>query len=120
MNTHAEYRRHSHQPPKRPPEGSQIGVPDGAMSPPAVHGDPSQRPAPPGIAPSGKRIAWIRPTELATYAAPLVGRGIDLQAELIRRARRSPVTAVRATGGVVRHSASRRSPVTSQREGLQL
>jgi len=34
-------------------------------------------------------IAWVRPTDLATYAAPLVGRGIDLQAELIRRARRT-------------------------------
>jgi len=86
----------------------------------AIHGDPSQRHATPGLAPSGKRIAWVRPTELATYAVPLVGRGIDLQAELIRRARRGPAAAVRATRSAVRQSTSRRSSVAGQQEGVLL
>jgi hypothetical protein len=63
-------------------------------------------------------IAWVRPTDLATYAAPLVGRGIDLQAELIRRARRGPATTTRA----LQRAIPRPSPtlVVNRQEGLQL
>ena len=60
------------------------------------------------------------PTEMASYAGPLVGRGIDLHAELIRRALRAPTTASRA----MRHPTPTPPPLpigTADRtEGLQL
>ena len=112
MNTHAEYRRHSY----RSPEPSYS--PDAVQQTPselARHADPSlpqdQQPTP-----SSKRVSWVRPTELPNLAGPLIGRGIDLQAELIRRARRTPKTAARA---VRRHiHQSQRS--TTREEGIGL
>jgi hypothetical protein len=90
VNTHAEYRRHTY----RPVEPS-LPVPstEAAASELAHHRDPSLS-ASEGQAPTkpAKGIAWVRPTELATYVTPMVGRGVDLHAELIRRARRTPVT----------------------------
>jgi hypothetical protein len=59
----------------------------------------------------------VRPTELGSYVGPMIGRGIDLQAELVRRARRTPATTTRT----IRHSASNRptTPAASS-EGLGL
>ena len=109
MNTHAEYRRHSYRPAEPP-----LSVPsaDAAASELAHHRDPSlsaaEAQAPTNAA---KGIAWVRPTELASYAAPMVGRGIDLHAELIRRARRTPATTTRALQRGLPHSPSPAPPV---------
>jgi hypothetical protein len=116
VNTHADYRRHSY----RPPEGF-VTEPasEEAVSQFAHHRDPSLTAGPTTPTGSKKGIAWVRPTDLATYAAPLVGRGIDLHAELIRRARRTPATTTRAIQHGLPHSPSPTSPVNRQ-EGLQL
>ena len=114
MNTHAEYRRHSYRPPE------QLAVPD-AVAPDASelarHRDPSLRSDEPAREQPRKGVAWVRPTELGSYVGPMVGRGIDLQAELVRRARRTPTIATRT----LRHSAPNR-PTTSAAslEGLRL
>ena len=114
MNTHAEYRRHSYRPPEQPAAAD-------AVEPRCQRARSPSRSVPP-VGPAGreqtqKRVAWVRPTELASYVGPMVGRGIDLQAELVRRARRTPTTATRT----LRHSAPHR-PTTSAAspEGLGL
>lgn len=96
MNTHDEYRRHGyHAPvPTRPPRGTET-----AASELARHRDPSLPSGAGQPMRPGKRVAWVRPTELTTYLAPLVGRGIDLHTELTRRARSGPATATRALQG---------------------
>ncbi|WP_193081542.1 hypothetical protein [Brevibacterium aurantiacum] len=44
-------------------------------------------------------VEWVRPSDLlASRSQRVAGRGIDFQAELVRRSRRVPVRAVRATG----------------------
>lgn len=59
-------------------------------TPLAVHRDPSRRQnesRPTRISKSG--IAWVRPSDLPTMiAGRLIGRGLDLKAELVRRANR--------------------------------
>ena len=114
MNTHAEYRRHSYRPPERPSpaEGAEPNASELAR-----HRDPSLRPEQPTRDQSQKRIAWVRPTELGSYLGPMFGRGIDLQTELVRRARRTPATTTRT----LRHPGPDRSaaPAVSQ-EGLGL
>ena len=114
MNTHAEYRRHSYRPPERPSpaEGAEHNASELAR-----HRDPSLGPEQPTRDQSQKRIAWVRPTELGSYLGPMVGRGIDLQTELVRRARRTPATTTRT----LRHPGPDRSaaPAVSQ-EGLGL
>lgn len=114
MNTHAAYHRHGFRAPAQPStapsevEGSQ----------PPHHRDPSL--APEARPTSGSnRVAWLRPTELAAYAGPTVGRGIDLQAELVRRARRVPATAVRGLHLPTPSTAGAARPVGAQ-EGLVL
>lgn len=114
MNTHAEYRRHSYQPPERPTPAEGV---DPAASELARHRDPSLRSEQPARQPTEKRVAWVRPTELGSYLAPMVGRGIDLQAELVRRARRTPTTTTRT----VRHTGPGRSTRSKVgQEGLGL
>lgn len=113
MNNHAEYRRHSHQPPVQVPSAE-----DGeAVSQLAHRADPSlpttQQPPQ-----SSRRVAWVRPTELANFTGPLIGRGIDLQAELIRRARRAPVQATRAVRRHIHHSTQERP--APREEGIAL
>ncbi|HCB05660.1 MAG TPA: hypothetical protein PLZ93_04080 [Nocardioides sp.] len=114
MNTHAEYRRHSYRPPEQPAvtEGDASGSDELAR-----HRDPSLQSAQPSQAQTQKRVAWVRPTELGSYLGPMVGRGIDLQAELVRRARRTPTTTTRT----FRHPGPERpaTPTRSQ-EGLGL
>lgn len=114
MNTHAEYRRHSYRPPEQPavPEGGASGSDELER-----HRDPSLQSTQPSQTQTQKRVAWVRPTELGSYLGPMVGRGIDLQAELVRRARRTPTTTTRT----LRHPGSKRpaTPSPSQ-EGLEL
>jgi hypothetical protein len=112
MNTHTEYRRHSYRPSEQP-----ASTVDQAASELARHGDPSLQHEQPAREQTQKRVAWVRPTELGSYVGPMIGRGIDLQADLVRRARRTPATATRR----IRHSAPDR-PTTSatSREGLGL
>ena len=114
MNTHAEYRRHSYRPPEQPAVSDAVAP---AASELARHRDPSLQSDEPAREQTQKRVAWVRPTELGSYVGPMVGRGIDLQAELVRRARRTPATATRT----IRHSAPNR-PTTSAAspEGLGL
>jgi len=113
VNTHAEYRRHSYRPPERPTpaEGTEH-----LASELARHRDPSLRSEQPGREQTQKRIAWVRPTELGTYLSPMVGRGIDLQAELVRRARRTPTTTTRT----LRHPRLARSAPAVSQQGLAL
>ena len=65
----------------------------------AAHRDPSI-PAATNLAnasPRPRGIAWVRPTELPTVVGSAwVGRGIDLQSDLVRRSRRAPFKAARA------------------------
>ena len=115
MNTHSEYRRHGYQSPEPP-----TPRPETAASELGRHRDPSlaAESSKPTIA--QQRVAWVRPTELVSYAGPMVGRGIDLHAELVRRARRAPVTATRA----VRHPAPTTTPApistANRTEGVHL
>lgn len=114
MNTHAEYRRHSYQPPEHSTAAEAV---DPAASELARHRDPSLRSDQPPREQKQKRVAWVRPTELGSYLGPMVGRGIDLQAELIRRARRTPTTTTRT----LRHPGPDRSATpTSSQDGLGL
>lgn len=57
----------------------------------AVHTDPSRQrlslPVPP-LSKSG--VAWVRPSDLPTLiGGRVIGRGLDLKAELVRRANRT-------------------------------
>lgn len=119
MNTHAEYRRHHYQRPQPPAPHATADDPHHL----ATHPDPSL-PTVATAAPQpqpGRRVAWVRPTELGSFAAPAIGRGIDLHAELIRRARRMPPTATRSVRRLATRTAP--SPATSlarPQEGPQL
>lgn len=113
MNTHAEYRRHSYQP-AEPPQPTEA-----TASELAHHRDPSLAATATTAARDSKGIAWVRPTEMASYVGPMVGRGIDLQAELVRRARRTPVSASRAIRPSGPEVAAPPATPTRQ-EGLQL
>lgn len=114
MNTHAEYRRHSYRPPEPP-----VPKTETVASALARHGDPSLSATEAhALAMAPKGVAWIRPTELASYVTPMVGRGIDLHAELIRRARRTPVTTRRALQRGAHSPAP--APAANRTEGLSL
>lgn len=116
MNTHSGYRHHSY----RPPETS-MPVPHTEADAAALahHHEPSLSADSKPPASTAKGIAWVRPTELAAYVTPIVGRGVDLHAELTRRARRTPTTTTRALQrGVPRSPAS--TPSAPGPEGLSL
>lgn len=70
----------------------------------AIHRDPS---IPASAPPEGRSprpgVAWVRPSELPTLlGSPVARRGIDLQAELVRRTRRAPIKAARAGHRITR------------------
>jgi hypothetical protein len=115
VNTHSEYRRHGYQSPQPP-----TPQPETAASELARRRDPSLAAERSKPAIAQNHVAWVRPTELASYAGPMVGRGIDLHAELLRRARRAPITATRE----LRHPTPAIPPTpistTNRTEGLQL
>jgi hypothetical protein len=58
-------------------------------SPLAIHADPSRhRPTVPSPPLSKSGVAWIRPSDLPTMiGGRVLGRGLDLKAELVRRAK---------------------------------
>ena len=116
MNTHAEYRRHVRQSlPASEPEAPRADD----TSALAHHADPSLAPTGP-TTPSGKRIAWVRPSELHSYAGAVIGRGIDLQAELGRRAQRTPQTVSRSARRAAPHITRRGPSASATQEGLRL
>lgn len=91
----------------------------------AVHGDPSRPKSATTSEPDRSRpsIAWVRPSDLPTaIGAPWARRGIDLQAELSRRARRSPAKATARVGPRITRTAIARPETTTatSREGLEL
>src|SRR4051812_44667899 len=115
MNTHAEYRRHVHQPAPGPPAAV---MPHAVENHLAVGRDPSLNSTSAAMTTAtGKHIAWIRPTDLHTFASPIIGRGIDLHAELVRRARQGPRRVGRAAQ---RLAPERHSPAldSTSQEGI--
>jgi hypothetical protein len=118
MNTHAEYRRHMHQ---AAPEQQTTAASEAIENHLAVGRDPSLASTTSHAltTATGKHVAWVRPTELHTFASPIIGRGIDLHAELMRRARQGPRQARR---GAQRLAPARRSPAldTASQEGISL
>lgn len=115
MNTHAEYRRHMNQPPSTAPEPTTAEE----ASHLARHGDPSVKAFQPTTL-TGRRIAWIRPTELHSHAGDVIGRGLDLQAELSRRAARAPRQVARSARRTAPDLARRGPAASASQEGLQL
>jgi hypothetical protein len=70
---------------------------EGEVSALARHRDPSLSEKAGQMTKPQRGVAWVRPSELMTQAGGRVaGRGIDFEAELARRARRAPATAIRA------------------------
>ncbi|GAC1383960.1 MAG: hypothetical protein NVSMB48_18190 [Marmoricola sp.] len=61
-----------------------------------------------------RNIAWIRPSELpTTLGSPMLRRGIDLEAELARRARQTPAQAAwRVRRRITRNAIGRPEPAT--------
>ncbi len=117
MNTHAEYRRHIR--PQKITAGPEEAPTPEEVSHLARHGDPSL--VHPGLTtPTGKRIAWVRPTELHSYASAVIGRGIDLQAELARRAGRAPHTVARSARRAAPDLSRRGLAASTSQEGLHL
>lgn len=93
----------------------------------AVHRDPSVPETAVQQEPDRSRptVAWVRPSEMPTLlGSAFVRRGIDLQAELTRRARRSPgAAASKGARRVTRTSIGRpepASPTPTSQEGLGL
>lgn len=89
----------------------------------AVHRDPSQPAAntAPEPTPAIRTVAWVRPTDLpAVLGAPWARRGIDLQAELTRRARQAPARAGRRITRAAIARPETPSPTTTTRDGLGL
>ena len=86
----------------------------------ARHADPSVRPT--GITgaqePASPSVAWVRPSDLPTaVGSKFIRRGIDLQAELNRRAQHAPRSAARVT----RRAIARPSPSTPTTDrGIEL
>jgi hypothetical protein len=116
VNAHAEYRRHGYRPPEPSAQAPSTETTTREL---ARHRDPSLSMEGKPPTSTAKGIAWVRPTELAAYAAPMVGRGIDLHAELIRRARRAPVTTRRALPRNIPRSPAL-APPSNETEGLSL
>lgn len=125
MNTPDPYVRHLD---RTPPEPAPTPEAEKAVDALAVHKDPSVPTA------EAKRetdrsqpsVAWVRPSEMPTLlGSKFVRRGIDLQAELNRRARRTPGAAVSKTSRrrITRTSIARpdnTSPGITDQEGLGL
>lgn len=93
MNTHTEYRRHGYRAPETSVPEPHTEADASAL---ARYRDPSLSADGKPPASTTKGLAWVRPTEFAAYVTPIVGRGVDLHSELIRRARRTPATTTRA------------------------
>ena len=99
---------------------------DTAVDALAVHRDPSVSQTS-TAAPDRERpgVAWVRPSEVPTLVGGRwVRRGIDLQTELTRRARRAPAAAARNAAHRVSRSFIGRpqpsAPTAATSEGLGL
>jgi hypothetical protein len=116
MNNHEAYQRRENRTVPEPPTPdthTQDAATAGAVSALAVHRDPSftTKASSAGATTQRPGIVWVRPSELPTLVgSPLVGRGINLQTELIRRSRRIPLTAARAGRRVTRTSIAAPQP----------
>ena len=109
------------------PEPASTPEPDAAVEALAVHRDPSVPTVEANNDPdrSQPSVAWVRPSEVPTLlGSRFVRRGIDLQTELTRRARRTPGAAVfQASRRITRTSIARpdsASPTITDQEGLGL
>lgn len=106
------------------PEATAPNNPDKDDSALAVHRDPSLTAGPPGSSDELGRpsVAWVRPSELpTTVGSKFIRRGIDLQSELTRRARRAPRTATRSAQRISRHAIARPEPTAPMTErGVEL
>jgi len=113
VNTPEPYERHFD---RTLPEASSTPEPDTAVGALAVHRDSSLPGAMTPAAPDHSRptVAWVRPSELSTLiGAPWIRRGIDLQAELTRRARRTPRTVATKAGRRISRTAIARPEAAS-------
>lgn len=124
MNTPEPYERHLD---RTLPEAPSTPEHDTAFEALTVHRDPSLPGATAQAAPDHPRptVAWVRPSELPTLiGAPWTRRGIDLQAELTRRARRTPRTVATKAGRRISRTAIARpeaaSPTATATEELGL
>ncbi|MGK2876684.1 MAG: hypothetical protein ACSLEW_13785 [Nocardioides sp.] len=109
------------------PEPAPTPEADMALEALAVHRDPSVPSVEANQNPdrSQPSVAWVRPSEVPTLlGSKFVRRGIDLQAELTRRAWRTPGAAVsKASRRITRTSIARpepASPTITDQEGLGL
>ena len=124
MNTPRAYERHLD---RTLPQAAPSPEPDQAVEALAVHRDPSLPETPLQTEPDRARpsVAWVRPSELPTLVgAPWIRRGIDLQSELTRRARRTPRAGVARAGRRISRTAIARpeaaSPTATSTEELGL
>ena len=123
MNTPESYERRLD---RTLPDPAPTPAAEGAVDALAVHRDPSVPAAEvkqetDGTQPS---VAWVRPSEMPTLlGSKFVRRGIDLQSELTRRARRTPAAAASKTARVTRRSIAQAEiarPMSTTQEGLGL
>lgn len=123
MNTDASYQRRLD---RALPEPMPTAAPEPALNALALHGEPSLPEAvQPSAEPVRPTIAWVRPSEVSTLiGARWAGRGIDLQDDLTRRARRAPAVAATKAASRMTHPAPGRSlpsaPTATPPEGLGL
>lgn len=124
MNTPEPYERRLD---RTLPEPAPIPEAEKAVDALAVHRDPSVPTT--EVTQETERsqpgVAWVRPSEMPTLlGSKFVRRGIDLQAELTRRARRTPGAAVsNASRRITRTSIARpdtSNPSITDAEGLAL
>jgi hypothetical protein len=108
VNTHALYQRRLD---RTLPEPMPTAVPEPAPNAFVLHGDPSlPQPVQPSAEPVRPTITWVRPSEVSTLiGARWAGRGIDLQDELTRRARRAPAAAATKAASRLTHPTQGRS-----------
>lgn len=124
MNTPDPYARHLD---RTAPDPAPTPVAEKAVDALAIHKDPSipASEAKQETDRSQPSVAWVRPSEMPTLlGSKFVRRGIDLQAELTRRVRRTPGVAVsKASRRITRTSIARpdtASPSITDQEGLGL
>lgn len=124
MNTPESYERRLDRTVPEPTASPEAERPVDAL---AVNRDPSVPAAQAGQETdrSQPSVAWVRPSEMPTLlGSKFVRRGIDLQSELARRARRTPgAAASKAARRITRTSIAKSdiaSPTIGDQEGLGL
>ena len=122
MNNNEFYQRHDDR--ARPEPSSPQPPAHADLDALSVHRDPSVQEMNAGSGPQAvpPGVAWVRPSEMPTLVGSgWVRRGIDLQAELVRRSRRSPVTASRAVRRARRSAIARTEPgAPTATDGIEL